>query len=118
MDSASGSSGGGGNGGVAQRIQAVACGAIAALPPMQRQRAERQLHDDGLALLTQAMSAWAQGSRLDPARFAAHFFGRSGFDPVPAQLRAVALRVRLTSDPATLADASHPLAETMQQVRA
>jgi len=65
-----------GSDGLGQRITAVAYSAIASLPRAVRAWAERQLDARSLSRLTEVMTAWSRGGKLDPASFAEHFFGR------------------------------------------
>jgi hypothetical protein len=81
--------------GRAQRIRAVAYGAVAALPPAMRSQAAAQNDSGGLDRLTSVMTAWSQAARLDDNTFAAHFLGRAGDDPVAGKLREAVLAINL-----------------------
>jgi hypothetical protein len=72
--------------GLAQRIQAVAYGALAALPPALRARAAAQYDAGNLARLTKAMTVWSKVTKLSDAEFADLFLGRPADDPVAGKL--------------------------------
>jgi len=100
----------------AQRIQAIAYGAIAALPRSLRKRAETQ-HDAGsLSRLAEVMTAWSDGAKLGEAEFAERFFGRDADDPVAEALHGTARAVSPTSDRAAVQQAAEQLAAAMQTI--
>jgi hypothetical protein len=68
--------------GLAERMLALAHGAIAALPAAARRQAEAQYHAGTLPHLIEAMTAWVRGSGLDQASFAERFFARASDDSV------------------------------------
>ena len=65
----------------ADRVLALAYGALASLPAAQRRQAEAQYHNGILPRLKEAMTAWLRGTALNQAAFASRFFGRSADDP-------------------------------------
>jgi hypothetical protein len=66
-----------------------------------------------LPRLTEAMTAWAQGSRLDAQSFAHHFFHRDAADAVVTSLRDAAVGVATATRQDELAAASKHLADAM-----
>jgi hypothetical protein len=66
-----------------------------------------------LPRLTEAMTAWAQGSRLDAQSFAHHFFHRDADDQVVTSLRDAALGAAMATRQDELAAASKHLADAM-----
>src|SRR6185437_14241818 len=66
---------------LSNRIQAVAYGAIGALPSGVRAHAERQYKAGALADLTDAMANWTAGAKLGEAEFARRILGRDAADP-------------------------------------
>ncbi len=64
------------------RLTAVIHGALGALKRSARAQAESKLRAGLLPRLTEAMTAWAQGSRLDAHSFAFHFFHSDADDRV------------------------------------
>jgi hypothetical protein len=70
-----------GAGGLEARIQAVAYGAVAALPSALREQAATLFDATHLAQLTETMKVWIRGARLDQAQFAALFFGAQRMTP-------------------------------------
>ena len=97
-----------------QRLLAVSNGAIAALSPPLRKQAEAQYHDGILSRLTEAMTAWVRGSRLDQGAFADRFFGRSADDLVVQNLRDAALGVASATSHAEMREAAEKLADAMK----
>lgn len=69
-----------------------------------------------LSRLTEVMTAWSRGSKLDSASFAEHFFGRGPDDPVVAKLRGAAQGAATATTHAELRDAGGQLADGMQIV--
>ena len=63
-----------------------------------------------LPRLTEAMAAWAQGSRLDAQSFAHHFFHRDAADQVVTSLRDAAVGAATATRQDELAAASKHLA--------
>ncbi len=100
----------------ADRVQALAYGAIALLPAAQRRQAEAQYRNGTLPRLTAAMSAWMRGTRLDQATFADRFFGRSADDHVVRILHSAALDAATATSQADIREAAGKLAEAMQAV--
>ncbi len=66
-----------------------------------------------LPRLTEAMTAWAQGSRLDAQSFAHHFFHRDADDPVVTSLRDAAVGAATATRQDELAAASNHLADAI-----
>jgi hypothetical protein len=99
-----------------QRIQAVAHGAIGALPQALRARAAAQYDAGNLARLTEAMTAWSNGTRLSKSEFADRFFGRTADDPVVRRLHDATLNVGLATSHADLREAAEKVANAMQTV--
>jgi hypothetical protein len=99
------------------RLTAVIHGAVGALKRPARAVAEAQLRAGLLPRLTEAMGAWAQGSRMDSASFAHHFFHRDAEDPVVTSLRAAAVGAATATRPDALAAASTQLANAMTAVQ-
>ncbi len=66
-----------------------------------------------LPRLTEAMAAWAQGSRLDAQSFAHHFFHRDAADQVVTSLRDAAVGAATATRQDALAAASKHLADAM-----
>jgi hypothetical protein len=95
------------------RLTAVIHGALGALKRSARAQAESQLRSGLLPRLTEAMTAWAQGSRLDAQSFAHHFFHRDGDDQVVTSLRDAALGAAMATRQDELAAASKRLADAM-----
>ena len=65
----------------ADRVLALAYGALASLPAAQRRQAETQYHNGTLPRLKEAMTAWLRGTSLNQADFASRLFGRGADDP-------------------------------------
>jgi hypothetical protein len=99
-----------------ERLRSVAQGAVGALAKALRRQAEAQLQAGTLGRLTEAMTAWVRGSRMDAGSFASHFFGRAADDPVVASLRAAVSEASFATTQAQLAKASGDLAEAMKAV--
>ena len=93
-----------------QRIEAVARGAIGALPPELRTRAAALLDPHGLSQLTELMNAWNRAAKLDDGTFAERFLGRKAGDPAVRQLRDAARAADLADSQADLRDAAIRLA--------
>jgi len=105
-----------GRNGLAQRIQAVAHGAVGALPQAVRARAAAQYDAGNLERLSEAMTAWSRGTKLGVDEFAERFFGRTADDPAVKQLHRAALSVGLARSHAELREASDQLADAMQAI--
>lgn len=99
-----------------QRLLALAHGAIGALPPELRRQAEAQYHGETLSHLTEAMTAWVRGSRLDQANFAERFFGRAADDPVVRNLRDAGLGAASATSHAEMREAAGKLANAMKTI--
>lgn len=102
--------------GLAQRIQAVAHGAVGALPQALRARAAAQYDAGNLERLSEAMSAWSRGTKLGVDEFTERFFGRAADDSAVEQLHRAALGVGLAQSHAELREASDQLADAMQAI--
>ena len=100
----------------ADRVLALAYGALASLPTAHRGQAEAQCHDGTLPRLKEAMTAWMRGTALNQAAFAGRFFGRSAGDPVVRSLHDAALRAATATTHDDLRDAAGKLAEAMETV--
>ena len=105
-----------GRNGLAQRIQAVAHGAVGALPQALRARAAAQYDAGNLERLSAAMTAWSRGTKLGVDEFAERFFGRPADDPAVEQLHRAALGVGLAQSHAELREASDQLADAMKAI--
>jgi hypothetical protein len=105
-----------GAGGLEARIQAVAYGAVAALPPAQPEQAETLFDAAHIGRLTETMKVWIGGARLDQAQFAALFFGRAAGDPIVADLRRAAQGADMAKSHVELRQAASHLAAAMQTV--
>jgi hypothetical protein len=103
-------------GGFVQRIRAVAHGTIGALPQALRARAAAQYDAGNLARLTEAMTAWSNGTKLSKSAFADRFFGRTAEDPVVRKLHEATLNVGLATSHADLREAAEKVANAMQTV--
>jgi len=101
---------------LAQRIPALAYGAMASLPAAQRRQAEAQYQNGLLPRLTEAMTAWAHGAQLATATFAERFFGRGADDPVVQKLHSAVLAVGLATSQAEMRQAAGWIADAMQTV--
>jgi hypothetical protein len=105
-----------GAGGLEARIQAVAYGAVAALPSALREAAAMQFKATSLPRLTEVMRAWIRGAKLNQSRFAKLFFGRAVDDPVVGNLRAAAQGADMAKGHGELREAAGHLAAAVQQV--
>jgi hypothetical protein len=95
------------------RLTAVIHGALGALKRSARAQAESQLRSGLLPRLTEAMTAWAQGSLLDAHSFAYHFFHRDADDQVVTSLRDAAVGAAMATRQDELAAGSKHLADAM-----
>lgn len=102
--------------GTADRVLALAYGAMASLPPAQRRQVEAQYHNGTLPRLKEAMTAWLRATALNQAAFGSRLFGRSADDPVVRDLHMAALRAATAASQDELRDASERLARAMQSV--
>lgn len=102
--------------GLGGRIEAAGRGAIVSLPRALRAQGERQLDARSLSRLSEAMTAWSRGGRLDAAQFAERFFGRGADDAVVAQLRAATREVAAATSHEALRGAGERIAGAMQTV--
>ena len=100
----------------ADRILALAYGALASLPPAQRRQAETQYDNGTLPRLKEALTAWLRAAALDRASFGSRLFGRGADDPVVRDLRRAALRAATAESHDDLRDAAEGLARAMQGV--
>jgi hypothetical protein len=97
-------------------ILGLAFGAVAALAPAQRGRAEAQFQGGNLSRFRDAMTAWMRGVRMDSATFADRFFGRDYDDPVAQILHRAARDAGLAKSPAEFAQAARGVADAMKAV--
>lgn len=97
-------------------VLALAFGAVAALAPAQRGRAEAQFQGSNLSRFRDSMTAWMRGVRMNSATFADRFFGRDGDDPVAQILHRAALDAGLAKSPAEFAQAARGVADAMKTV--
>jgi hypothetical protein len=102
--------------GLEQRLRAVVHGAIAALPRKLRPRVESQFQAGTVEKLTEAMAAWIDGSKMDAASFAHHFFDRAADDRAMVSLRAAALETVDAETRPQLSAASGHLATAIQAI--
>ena len=65
----------------ADRVLALAYGALASLPAARRGQAEAQYNNGTLPRLREAITAWLRATALNGADFASRLFGRSADDP-------------------------------------
>ncbi len=100
----------------ADRVLALAYGAIASLPAAQRRQAEAQYHSGTLPRLKEAMTAWLRATALDQATFASRLFGRGTDDPVVRSLHRAALGAATATSQDDLRDAAGTVAEAIQAV--
>lgn len=100
----------------ADRVLALAYGALASLPAAQRGQAEAQYNNGTLPRLREAMAAWVRGTSLSRAAFGARLLGRNADDPVVRNLYGAALGVVTATSHDDLRDAAGQLARAMQAV--
>ena len=100
----------------ADRVLALAYGALASLPAAQRRQAEAQYDAGTLPRLKEAMTAWLRGTALNQATFASRLFGRSANDPVVRDLHDAALRAATATTHDDLREASGKLVRAMEGV--
>ena len=74
---------------VADRMRAVAHGALGALPASLRMGAGAWLDAGTLSRLEVVLAAWGLGEGLTPGEFAGRFLGRAADDPIVAALQGV-----------------------------
>lgn len=72
---------------MADRMRAVAHGALGALPASLRMGAGAQLDAGTLSRLEVVLAAWGLGEGLTPGKFAGRFLGRAADDPIVAVLQ-------------------------------
>ena len=101
---------------VADRVLALAYGALASLPAARRGQAEAQYNNGILPRLREAMTAWLRATALDQAAFGSRLFGRSADDPVVRDLHSAALRAATATTHDDLREASGKLARAMEAV--
>ena len=65
----------------ADRVLALAYGALASLPAARHGQAEAQYNTGTLPRLREAMTAWLRATALSQVAFASRLFGRSPDDP-------------------------------------
>ncbi len=100
----------------ADRVLALAYGAIASLPAAQRRQAEAQYHNSTLPRLKEAMTAWLCATALDQTTFASRLFGRAADDPIVRDLHRAALGAATATSQNDLWDAAEKVAKAMQAV--
>jgi len=100
----------------ADRVLALAYGALASLPAAQRRQAEAQYQNGTLPRLKEAMTAWLRATALDQATFAARLFGRSADDPVVQSLHSAALRAATATSHDDFREAAGEVARAMEVV--
>ena len=100
----------------ADRVLALAYGAIASLPAAQRRQAEAQYHNGTLPRLKEAMTTWLSATALGRATFAFRLFGRGADDPVVGDLHRAALGAAAATSQNDLRDAAEKVAKAMQGV--
>ena len=100
----------------ADRVLALAYGALASLPTAHRGQAEAQYHNGTLPRLKEAVTAWMRGTALNQSAFAGRFFGRNADDPVVRSLHSAVLRAATATSHDDLRDAASKLAEAMETV--
>lgn len=100
----------------ADRVLALAYGALASLPTARRGQVEAQYNNGTLPRLREAMTAWLRATALNGADFASRLFGRSAGDPVVRDLHSAALRAATATSHDNLREASGKLARAMEAV--
>ena len=100
----------------ADRVLALAYGALASLPAAQRRQAEAQYHNGTLPRMKEAMTAWLRATALNQAAFAFRLFGRSANYPVVCDFHDAALRAATATSHDDLREASGKLARAMEAV--
>ena len=100
----------------ADRVLALAYGALASLPAARRGQAEAQYNNGTLPRLKEAMTAWLRATALNGADFASRLFGRNADDPVVRDLHSAALRAATATSHDDLRDAAGKLARAMEAV--
>ena len=97
-----------------QRIQAIANGAIASLPPELPARASAKHGAINMARMTTAMAAWTAGVRLCSAEFAERFFGLAADDPVVQALCGAVVMIGSATNHADFRAAGENVASAMR----
>ena len=100
----------------ADRVLALAYGALASLPAARRGQAEAQYNNGTLPRLREAMTAWLRATALSQVAFASRLFGRSPDDPVVRDLHSAALRAATATSHDDLREAAGKLARAMEAV--
>jgi len=100
----------------ADRVLALAYGALASLPAARRGQAEAQYNSGTLPRLKEAMTAWLRATTLNEAAFASRLFGRSADDPVVRDLHSAALGAATATSHDDLREAAGKLARAMEAV--
>ena len=100
----------------ADRVLALAYGALASLPAARRGQAEAQYNNGTLPRLKEAMTAWLRATALNRADFASRLFGRSADESVVRDLHSAALRAATATSHDDLRDAAGKLARAMEAV--
>ena len=101
---------------IADRVLALAYGALASLPAAQRRQAEAQYHNGTLPRLKEAMTAWLRATALNQTAFASRLFGRSADNPVVRNLHSAALRAATATTHDDFWEAAGKLAQAMEAV--
>ncbi len=100
----------------ADRVLALAYGALASLPTAHRGQAEAQYHNGTLPRLKEAMTGWLRATALNQATFASRLFGRSADDPVVRSLHSAVLGAATATSHDDLREAAGKLARAMEAV--
>ncbi len=100
----------------ADRVLALAYGALASLPAAKRGQAEAQYYNGTLSRLQEAMTTWLRATALDQTVFASRLFGRSVDDPVVRLLHSAALGAATAISHDDLRKAAGKLAKAMKTV--
>jgi len=100
----------------ADRVLALAYGALASLPAAKRGQAEAQYHNGILPRLKEALTAWLGATALNQASFASRLFGRSADDSVVRSLHSAALRAATATSHDDLREAAGKVADAMEAV--
>ena len=100
----------------ADRVLALAYGALASLPTAHRRQAKAQYDNGTLPRLKEAMTAWLRSTKLDQATFASRLFGRSADASIVRSLHSVALGAATATSHDDLREAAGKVAEAMKAV--
>ena len=100
----------------ARRVQAVAHGAVGALPRTLRARVEARSNAGDLERLTEVMTAWSRGAGLSKDRFATLFLAREANDPIVGIVREASRDAIGAVSRAELREASLKVADAIPAV--